>query len=94
MTCQGCHEDIHYGQFQKHGPKKTCEKCHRVTVWTDLDFDHDKDSSYPLIGAHRKATCEGCHKPERRNGKTLVRYRPIEHACKTCHDVTNLRQLN
>lgn len=93
-TCKACHEDVHQAQFMRHGPKKDCEACHITTRWTDLDFDHDRDSSYPLVGAHRKATCDGCHKQETRQGKRLVRYRPLEHACKACHDVTNLKELN
>ena len=87
LTCTGCHEDVHLGQFERHGKRKRCEDCHHVSFWNDLNFDHNRDSSYPLIGAHASVRCEGCHKTVREGGKQVVRYRPIKQACKTCHDV-------
>jgi len=59
MTCAECHQsdDIHKGRF---GVK--CEKCHELTVWRTVRFDHDKDTKFTIVGAHRKLSCENCHK--------------------------------
>ncbi|MDH3215032.1 MAG: hypothetical protein OEN01_01920, partial [Candidatus Krumholzibacteria bacterium] len=101
-SCEGCHEDVHVAQFKQHGRwrpvgqeatpqkmrnQKQCQDCHRITFWTDLDFDHDRDTSYSLVGAHRNVRCQGCHLAVGERGKRFVRYRPIGHACKTCHDI-------
>ena len=89
IACASCHEDIHAGQFARSSPKKSCEDCHRATRWADLRFDHDRDSSYPLVGAHRNVECRRCHLAFEENGKQTVRYRPIDTACKTCHPIEN-----
>ena len=59
MTCAECHQsdDIHKGRFGK-----KCEKCHELTVWRTVRFDHDKDTKFTIVGAHRKLSCENCHK--------------------------------
>jgi hypothetical protein len=56
--CNGCHrdDDEHRGH---NGPK--CESCHTVVKWTEITFDHDRDTRYPLRGAHRPLECEACH---------------------------------
>ena len=56
--CLGCHEiqDVHRGAM---GPK--CETCHAGTKWTEVRFDHGRDTAFALVGAHEKAKCEACH---------------------------------
>lgn len=87
LTCEGCHSDIHLAQFQKYGTPKNCEDCHRITLWADLDFDHNRDATYALVGAHQSVRCQGCHQTFNQRGTQVVRYRPLGHACATCHDV-------
>ncbi len=58
--CNDCH--------QKDDPHKSvfgvnCEKCHNDADWKKtINFDHTKDTKYPLKGKHTKAKCEACHK--------------------------------
>ncbi len=96
QACNGCHADVHRGQFaQAVGGRKDegaarekagCADCHRTTSFTDLTFDHDKDSRFPLTGKHAQTPCAGCHAPERSGtGPPFVRYRPLDLRCGSCH---------
>ena len=79
-TCQGCHDDVHAGQFEK----KACTDCHSTEGWK-TKFDHDK-TRYPLEGVHIPMACENCHRPTTlRDGSTSVRFRLGYFQCKDCH---------
>jgi len=61
--CVSCHKKddetkkkAHKGRF---GQK--CETCHTAKKWTDITFDHDRDTKYKLLGKHIRATCASCH---------------------------------
>jgi len=56
--CNDCHQrdDRHKGSLGKE-----CETCHSPNGWGIWEFDHAK-TGFPLLGAHVRATCEGCHK--------------------------------
>lgn len=85
-TCDGCHEDVHAGQFRLSEPVRACEGCHRTDSFKIAKFDHEKLTGYRLDGKHTNVDCEGCHAPAvLRNGKTAVRYRLPFHACADCH---------
>lgn len=57
-ACVGCHllQDVHANRF---GEK--CETCHSSTKWTEVKFDHDKDTEFRLEGSHEQASCNDCH---------------------------------
>lgn len=61
-ACIGCHkkDDVHKGRL---GAK--CESCHGPASWKNAKFNHDKDTKFPLRGAHVSLTCEACHKGAR-----------------------------
>ncbi|NBC15875.1 MAG: hypothetical protein GVY18_01015, partial [Bacteroidetes bacterium] len=51
-----------------HGPLPEgldCSACHRTTGWTplldSLQFDHDRQTAFPLTGSHTLTTCATCH---------------------------------
>ncbi len=56
--CVACHreDDSHDGVNGA-----MCQDCHRVTVWTDVTFDHARDTMFALRGAHAAITCDSCH---------------------------------
>lgn len=56
--CQACHgaDDEHRGLA---GPD--CGRCHGPAGWLPADFDHARDTKFPLSGAHAAATCRQCH---------------------------------
>jgi hypothetical protein len=86
-TCQGCHENPHGAQFSSRKDKGACEGCHDVAAFAPATrFNHDRDASFELKGAHAKVACAGCHKPETAGaGKVRVVYRPLSGKCESCH---------
>lgn len=74
-ACVACHQiqDAHQG---RNGTK--CETCHGVTAWAKVTFDHAKATRFPLLGAHAKVKCEGCHKSD------VTRDKP-QTTCISCH---------
>lgn len=83
--CKDCHYDPHMAQFVNSEPPKQCDKCHNVDAWKPVQFDHNKDSRYQLLGAHKKVRCDGCHKSERNGTEQFVRYKPLATECRSCH---------
>ena len=57
-TCIACHakDDTHEGRFAK-----DCASCHSPLDWNRVNFDHGRDTKYPLTGAHASVGCYGCH---------------------------------
>jgi hypothetical protein len=87
--CESCHEDAHKGQFADE--KKACTGCHQVARWSQLKFNHDTDSRYPLTGKHKAVVCSKCHWPPAPGAP--AKYRPLETACKNCHEDAHAGQL-
>jgi hypothetical protein len=84
--CEGCHDDVHLGQFRLSEPVRTCADCHRTESFKIAKFDHDELTRYPLEGKHEDVACAKCHAPATlRDGKTAVRYRIPFRACADCH---------
>ncbi|HEX4954153.1 MAG TPA: hypothetical protein VF017_12245 [Thermoanaerobaculia bacterium] len=83
--CAGCHQDPHAGQFTLTASPKQCTACHGLETWRAVGFLHDRDSSFRLEGAHRAVACQGCHPVETRDGRRVVRYRPLAATCADCH---------
>ncbi|MFZ2650720.1 MAG: cytochrome c3 family protein [Burkholderiaceae bacterium] len=77
--CYACHK-----KDDKHKLKlgERCESCHSTRAWSVWDFDHDKRTPFRLDGAHRKITCEACHKDVAPKGKDAA---PLAVNCIACH---------
>ena len=73
-TCVTCHrlDDVHEGNNGK-----KCEKCHKEQMWSEVVFDHDKDTKYKLENRHAAVDCQACHKGDV--------YKKIKHECYVCH---------
>lgn len=56
--CVSCHaiDDAHGGRFGR-----DCASCHDTSGFKQEQFDHERESGFPLIGAHAKAECATCH---------------------------------
>jgi len=56
--CFSCHKlkDEHKGLYGK-----KCHDCHTTQAWSEIKFNHDKDTEYPLKGKHKKVACVDCH---------------------------------
>jgi hypothetical protein len=85
-TCEGCHDDVHAGQFAQRPPARTCDRCHQPAGFALPAFDHRAASGFALDGAHGAAACAGCHPTvELRNGARAVSYRLGYRGCRDCH---------
>jgi hypothetical protein len=90
--CEACHADIHGQQFAKAG-STSCAGCHDSTRWRPVLFDHDKQTSFVLQGAHRNVRCESCHKLKRGvEGRAVLFYKPTPKECAACHAPGLLRR--
>ncbi len=85
-ACDGCHEDVHAGQFRLSQPVRACDACHATEAFAIAAFDHTGLGGWPLDGEHRGAPCARCHTGERlRNGVKATRWRLGYRSCKGCH---------
>ena len=73
--CADCHrlDDRHKGALGR-----DCEACHSPNGWRLWQFDHAKVTGFALVGAHERATCEGCH----RQPPDVVK---LSGDCMSCH---------
>jgi hypothetical protein len=86
--CYSCHkkDDKHKLKF---GEK--CESCHNARSWKAWDFNHDKRTDYKLDGAHRKISCESCHKAPAPKGKAAA---ALGSSCFACHRADDVHDGN
>jgi hypothetical protein len=87
--CETCHIDVHGGQLKD--ATSGCVKCHLTASFTELKFDHQRDSRFALTGRHTSVRCGTCHRAPGANAP--VRYRPIDLACASCHTDVHAGQL-
>jgi hypothetical protein len=73
--CSGCHraQDAHAGRLGD-----DCAKCHGNEKWKPASFDHSRDTSWPLRGAHAKVGCHTCH-------TAVVATQKLGTTCIACH---------
>ena len=86
-ACASCHENPHGDQFAKRADRGACESCHGADAFAPASrFDHTRDASFKLDGAHARVACAACHRSERlASGKTRMIYRPVPGRCVDCH---------
>ncbi len=73
--CLSCHEkdDKHKGQ-----EGKKCESCHGADSWTKTTFNHNKMSTFPLLGRHFLVDCKKCH--------LAPTFKDAKSDCWSCHE--------
>src|SRR5512135_3172623 len=63
-ACVSCHQQNYDAttnpNHRSAGFPTTCTTCHNTTAWQGATFDHNA-TQFPLTGAHRAVTCQGCH---------------------------------
>ena len=92
QACAGCHADPHEGHFARAGVTE-CARCHDPSGWRPARFDHDRDTSFPLVGAHRAVACAGCH-ARQEGGRTVLRYSGVGKVCSACHGAQKAEDLD
>jgi len=84
--CEGCHDDVHLGQFRLTEPVKQCADCHDTAHFTVANFDHPGQTGYALQGKHGKVPCRDCHvQTELASGEHTALWRLPYQGCKDCH---------
>ena len=85
--CENCHENPHGDQFAAGSAPGGCERCHGVDAFRPASrFDHERDTSFLLKGAHEAVRCASCHVPGTdASGRPMVVYRPLSAKCESCH---------
>jgi len=83
-TCTGCHasDDVHSGRFGD-----ACQTCHSGATWNQARFDHGKEASFELRGAHSKVECNSCHTQRISDGQ-------LPKDCYGCHRADDVHQGN
>lgn len=85
-TCAGCHASPHGDQFAGLVGGDRCERCHDSDAFAPAGrFDHDRDATFALKGAHATVACASCHPSETVGDTNRVRYRGIPTRCEACH---------
>ncbi len=84
-SCAACHQDFHRGQFTDAAGTTDCTRCHATAEWRPARFDHNRDTQFPLEGAHARVACVKCHPAVADERGQYVRYRPLERQCRFCH---------
>lgn len=82
-ACGSCHVDAHQGQLR--GAAAACERCHGEAGWLPVRFDiarHQRETRFPLEGAHLAVPCGRCHTPQPGGGARL-RFPDLD--CAACH---------
>jgi hypothetical protein len=78
-SCIDCHEDVHQGELGQ-----DCVRCHTARSFIDrarMARAHDL-TRFPLVGAHRVADCESCHRPASPGNLAWV---GLSIDCVACH---------
>ena len=79
-ACVTCHQTDYNGTTTPNhktlGFPVACDACHTTTQWLGAVFDHNA-TLFPLTGAHKVATCQGCHSDGVYKGKPTT--------CISCH---------
>lgn len=75
-TCYDCHQhdDKHTGRYGR-----KCDGCHNTRDWGHSVFSHDKDTKFPLKGAHKDLACQDCHRGDLDKEKG-------RNTCFACHE--------
>lgn len=82
-TCEGCHADVHMGQFL--GTEKKCLGCHERHSFRPSRIGQEAHAThYPLLGAHAGVPCTGCHLEDQALGAR--KFVGTSTACKACHE--------
>ena len=93
-SCQSCHraEDVHKGTLGL-----DCGRCHGPNGWKLWEFDHGKETSFPLHGEHTDLACSACHRTDAArsalsggrcvfcHSKDDAHFGAFGDSCETCH---------
>lgn len=80
-SCSSCHADYHQTTLGNN-----CENCHTTNSFRPAEKFNHSNSKFLLTGKHLEASCEKCHKYEKRNNKDFQVFVGIQfNSCENCH---------
>ncbi len=82
--CGSCHKDQHAGQFASNG-ETDCRRCHSVAGWRRVTFDHNRQTSFALTGAHSRVECSACHREKESQSGRVRSFKGLSRSCASCH---------
>lgn len=84
--CSDCHVNIHNTEIEEsYFPQQDCQKCHRVSSWSEVRFDHQL-THFALEGKHSDQTCRKCHFEEQKDGTYSQKFASLKNiSCEGCH---------
>lgn len=84
--CSDCHQTPHGDQFTARSDAGRCDACHDAVAFAPASkFNHDRDASFALKGAHEKVPCNRCHQTAPGGDPHRLIYRPVSGKCENCH---------
>ncbi len=89
-TCNGCHQDVHGGQFDDRYSQ--CTDCHSDQHFIPSNFGHSLHAKvYPLTAPHKAVSCLHCHDQQSEN--KVVQFAGTPRSCKSCHENPHGKQF-
>ncbi len=83
--CVDCHQDIHLHFIDsKYYGDSSCQACHGVFGWNDINFDH-RLTSFVLEGKHATTSCRKCHFVTKGNAGLEQKFKNLDASCEKCH---------
>ncbi|MFN8580351.1 MAG: hypothetical protein U0163_05145 [Gemmatimonadaceae bacterium] len=80
-TCVSCHQTDYNNSTNPHhiqaGFSTLCQSCHTTIKWPGAPYDHTKNTTFPLTGAHIGQQCIACHASKV--------YKGLPTTCVSCH---------
>ncbi|NLO04077.1 MAG: cytochrome C [Bacteroidales bacterium] len=92
--CSGCHENVHENYLDnKFVSDGGCKICHNVSVWSDINFDHNT-TNFELKGRHAELNCRECHFKQENNYLKEQQFKWEQQNCTNCHTDIHYAQFD
>ncbi|MEM7282807.1 MAG: cytochrome c3 family protein [Pseudomonadota bacterium] len=80
LECGSCHQDDDPHQETL---GNQCSTCHNTNDWNSWSFDHNLQTTFPLIGSHEGLSCTSCHSPS-------TKLEDTPSTCASCHQADDV----
>lgn len=92
--CVDCHANIHKNVIDdKYYPNQDCRRCHNVSTWHEVKFDHNP-TGFALSGKHAEIACKECHLIKKNDGTVQQKFAGYSGKCLTCHKEVHYHQFD
>lgn len=81
-TCVSCHQAVDKHN-KNYGTK--CNTCHNTKKWSQITFNHKRDTKYALTGKHKSVQCTSCH-------TEAIDQQNLSDRCYSCHQLDDVHK--